>query len=92
MTVDRYTKVVLTVIAICLVWISLGGSSLMTPVSAQVGEYVILSGWVDERGSFKKFPAPLTNRIEVGRERPGVLRPELPVVAAPLPIWQSNNP
>ena len=89
---DRYTRVVLTVIAICLVWISLGGSSLITPVSAQVGEYVILSGWVDERGSVKRLPATPTNRIEVGRERPGVLRPEPPVLAAPLPIWQSNNP
>src|SRR5687767_13588908 len=35
MTIDRYTKTVLTVIAACLVWIAVGGPSLMTAVSAQ---------------------------------------------------------
>ena len=35
MYVDRYTKLVLTVIAVCLVWISLGGPSLITSASAQ---------------------------------------------------------
>lgn len=60
MFVDRYTKVVLTVIAICLVWLSVGGPSMITPVSAQqagVGDQVILAGWVDEKGFVVKFPA-----------------------------------
>lgn len=57
--VDRYTKLVLTVIAICLAWIALGGPSLSTAVEAQVGERVILAGWIDERGAFKSC----TNRI-----------------------------
>lgn len=35
MTVDRYTKTVLTIIAVCLVWLSLGGSSLLPRVEAQ---------------------------------------------------------
>jgi hypothetical protein len=89
MTVDRYTKVVLTVIAVCLVWIALGGPSVITPVSAQVGDRVILAGWVDERGSFKAFPAPTTNEY---RDRSGRLIPQNPpaFVAAPLPMWQSN--
>ncbi len=35
MSGDRYTKVVLTVIAVALVWLALGGSSLTPRVSAQ---------------------------------------------------------
>ena len=59
MTVDRYTKLVLTVIALCLVWLSLGGPALMTPVSAQA-DGVLLRGWVDESGAVLAFPkAPL---------------------------------
>jgi hypothetical protein len=57
MAVDRYTKVVLTVIAVCLVWLSFGGSPA-TPVSAQSGERVLLAGWVDEKGNIVSFPAP----------------------------------
>ena len=56
--VDRYTKLVLTVIAICLVWIALGGPSLITPVEAQAGDRVILAGWIDQAGAFKSFPSP----------------------------------
>ena len=59
MAVDRYTKLVLTVIAVCLVWLSMGGPSLITPVSAQA-EGVLLRGWVDESGVVLSFPkAPL---------------------------------
>ena len=59
--VDRYTKLVLTVIAICLVWIALGGPSLLTPVNAQqggLGDRVILAGWVDTNGTVRQFPNP----------------------------------
>ena len=57
MTVDRYTKVVLTVIAMCLVWLSLGGPSLITPVTAQANaQRVILAGWADEKGTVWAFP------------------------------------
>ena len=59
MAVDRYTKLVLTVIAVCLVWLSFGGPSLITPVSAQA-DGVLLRGWVDESGTVLSFPkAPL---------------------------------
>lgn len=61
--VDRYTKLVLTVIAMSLVWISLGGPSLITPVDAQVGDRVILAGWIDEKGAFKSFPSPPVTMI-----------------------------
>lgn len=58
MSVDRYTKAVLTVIAACLVWLSLGGPSLITSVSAQgdTTEQVLLRGWVDENGAVVRFP------------------------------------
>ena len=59
MTGDRYTKAVLTVIAACLVWLSLGGPSLITPVNAQADEQrVLLRGWVDQNGAVVTFPAP----------------------------------
>ena len=59
MRIDLYTKVVLTVIAVCLVWISLGGPSVLTPVSAQVRtsgyQRVVLAGWSDSGGIEKAF-------------------------------------
>jgi hypothetical protein len=79
--VDRYTKLVLTVIAICLVWLSLGGPSLITPVSAQ-NDRVYLAGWIDEGGAFRPFPAV----PGIGKPQPGK-----PIPSAPLPIWQTNN-
>jgi hypothetical protein len=59
MTVDRYTKVVLTVIAACLIWIAAGGPSLITPASAQgtpvlqpqyQHQQVVIAGWADATG------------------------------------------
>jgi hypothetical protein len=62
MTVDRYTKAVLTLIAICLVWLSLGGRPLLPTVTAQ-GEprgtsNVYLAGWVDGGGTLHTLPRP----------------------------------
>ena len=63
MIVDRYTKAVLTVIAACLVWLSVGGPSLLTSVSAQSsGERVLISGWVDGDGTVR----PLYPRVSKG--------------------------
>jgi len=36
MRIDRYTKVVLTIIAVCLVWLSVGGVQVFPPAHAQV--------------------------------------------------------
>ena len=59
MRIDLYTKVVLTVIAVCLVWISLGGPSVLTPINAQVRtsgyQRVVLAGWSDSGGVEKAF-------------------------------------
>ena len=46
MRTDTYTKAMLTVIALCLLWIALGGPSLITPVGAQNRDQrVVITGW-----------------------------------------------
>ena len=89
MTVDRYTKVVLTVIAACLVWLSVGGPSLITPVSAQGdSQRVLLSGWVDEKGSVVGFPA-VPRMYDYSRPQFGTQEPaSKPRSAWPLPVDQ----
>jgi hypothetical protein len=76
MTVDRYTKALLTVIAACLVWLSFGGPSLLPTVSAQ-DQGVVLIGWRDEGGVVRPFPA---NRAVPA---PAAGRPNAP---APFPV------
>ena len=49
MTIDRYTKTVLTIIAACLVWMSLGGPSLFTTAHAAAPAVVYLTGVWDDR-------------------------------------------
>jgi hypothetical protein len=57
MSIDRYTKVVLTVIAVCLVWIATGGPSLMPAASAQIlPQRVIVIGWEDGNGKQWALP------------------------------------
>ena len=57
MRIDVYTKTVLTIIAACLMWLSLGGAALLTPVNAQdTAGRVYLAGWVDSKGYIKPFP------------------------------------
>jgi hypothetical protein len=51
MRIDWYTKAVLTVIAVCLIWLSLGGPSLLPPVQAQsTNNRVVIEGWLDTAG------------------------------------------
>lgn len=66
MRIDLYTKSVLTVIAVCLLWIAFGRGEPV--VSAQAGrQKVILVGWEDEfdhthdlpLGSFGSAPIPV---------------------------------
>ena len=86
MTVDRYTKVVLTVIAVCLVWLSVGGPSLITPVRAQDDTRVLLRGWVDDTGRAISFPAPtpLSDPVNPGRT-PAKARSTAPLPTAAQP-------
>ena len=81
MAVDRYTKIVLTVIAGCLVWLSIGGPSFVTPVRAQAGDRVILAGWIDASGNTRRFPlAFYGDEQEENRGKPRA-----------LPVWQQNK-
>ena len=89
MAVDRYTKLVLTVIAVCLVWLSVGGPSLIAPVSAQA-DGVLLRGWVDESGAVLSFPkAPLNYDCSrrVGLSGPC---PSTPRAAWSLPVQDQH--
>ena len=63
MSIDRYTKCVLTLIAVCLIWMSLGGPSLLPTAHAQSGlptDDVVLGGWRDANGVVWRFPTMLT--------------------------------
>jgi len=86
MAVDRYTKAVLTLIALCLVWLSLGGPALITPVSAQA-DGVLLRGWVDAKGAIISFPTPIPER-DYSRPRIGDDVPTKPRTVSPLPVDQ----
>jgi hypothetical protein len=86
MKADGYTKVVLTIIAACLVWLCIRGTTI-TPVSAQSPQEVVLVGvrgartilavrptgdWY-ETALPVEAPRPLAARI-VGLERAGAAR------------------
>lgn len=46
MATDWYTRVMLTIIALCLVWLSLGGPSLIGPVRAEnAPQDVVIAGF-----------------------------------------------
>jgi len=49
MRTDTYTKIMLTVIAACLLWLSVGGSSRFTALHAATTDirYVVIAGWSD---------------------------------------------
>lgn len=62
MRTDTYTRIVLTVIAICLIWLSLGGPSLVPGVQAQSkhaadsADRMVIAGWIDGSGRVVRFP------------------------------------
>jgi len=66
MRIDFYTKFVLTVIAACLVWLSLGGPTFLTVAEAQTlqagasvnDNRVLISGWVDSTGNVHNLSDP----------------------------------
>lgn len=68
MRTDFYTKAVLTIIAVCLVWLCLDRSRLLPTVSAQATNQVFLAGWVADDGALRKFPS-----AGQPRELPGAL-------------------
>jgi hypothetical protein len=61
MRVDAYTRAVLTIIAVALVWIAAGGPSLVPPVEAQGNtQRVVVVGWEDRLGYSYTLPG-MTN-------------------------------
>ncbi len=62
MAIDRYAKVVLTVIALCLLYLCLGRPAIMTGAAAQTSvasdSRLILRGWTDATGKEWRFPQP----------------------------------
>jgi hypothetical protein len=58
--IDRYTKAVLTVIALCLLYLCMGRPGMVTAAAAQTSGYprMVLQGWVDSTGVEWKFPQP----------------------------------
>ena len=81
MRIDLYTKFVLTVIALCLIWLSVGGPAILPGASAQgqkpirtvtAYERIHIAGWVDSDGHIHEFSAPQAGTFglpvsEVGR-------------------------
>jgi hypothetical protein len=61
MRADAYTKAVLTVIALALVWIGTALAPIGMPVTAQtqpaVSTRVLIAGWIDAGGIQHTFPA-----------------------------------
>lgn len=62
MTMDRYTKIVLTVIAVSLFWMAFG--ERLTPTVSAQNESVYIAGWIDEAQHFHKLPNRPTNVAE----------------------------
>jgi|SRR6187549_2041093 hypothetical protein len=89
MAIDRYTKTVLTVIAACLVWLSVGGPSLITAISAQ-GDAEFRSPRLSTLGTFGRPAPPVQAEDPVGdhvilagwRDQYGNVRP----FADPYPL------
>ena len=62
MRIDSYTRFLLTVIALSLIWLSLGGPALLPIAKAQSRgnqseTRVVITGWVDNEGAMHGFAA-----------------------------------
>jgi hypothetical protein len=55
---DLYTKAMLTIIAACLMYLALGGPSIV-PAAQAASEpmRMLLSGWVDANGHVQQLPS-----------------------------------
>jgi hypothetical protein len=62
MKTDMYTKAVLTVIAVALVWIGLGGPHVMPAAHAQSDQHVYIAGWVDHMRDGTPYVVKLDER------------------------------
>ena len=70
MRIDLYTKTVLTVIALCLIYLSIDRASVASTVQAQSQEgqfqrqllqRVVIAGWLDAEGQERRLPGDASN-------------------------------
>ena len=60
MRIDLYTRAVLTLIALCLVWIAIGGPALLPVVEAQQSTTrVVVVGYENAGGTKRNLPLPV---------------------------------
>jgi hypothetical protein len=63
MRIDLYTKVMLTIIAACLAYLSVGGRSLIADARAESeASRVLIAGWIDAEGHVQRLP-PAAGRV-----------------------------
>ena len=60
MRIDRYTKVMLTIVAACLVWLSLGGVQILPSARAQVPPPPAPKAQVPPSPARKPFPTVIS--------------------------------
>jgi hypothetical protein len=77
MRIDVYTKAVLTVIALCLVYLCIDRAASGSPVQAQEGQFqrqllqrVVIAGWLDSEGRERRLPGTIPNNATGPRPLP----------------------
>jgi hypothetical protein len=79
MRIDLYTKAVLTIIALCLVYLCIDRASPGSLVQAQSQEgqfqrqllqRVVIAGWLDSEGRERRLPANIPNNATGPRPLP----------------------
>ena len=73
MRIDLYTKAVLTVIALCLVYLCIDRASVASTVQAQAQEgqfqrqllqRVVIAGWLDAEGQERRLPGNIPSNVK----------------------------
>jgi hypothetical protein len=65
MRVDIYTKAILTIIAVCLLWLCLRGTTVIPVAEAQTSsatQKVHVAGWIDANGEVHLLPTKSQNK------------------------------
>lgn len=79
MRIDLYTKTVLTVIALCLVYLCIDRAAAGSPVQAQAQEgqfqrqllqRVVIAGWLDENGQERRLLGNVPTNVKGPRPLP----------------------
>jgi len=79
MRIDLYTKAVLTVIALCLVYLCVDRPSVASTVQAQSQEgqfqrqllqRVVIAGWLDSEGQERRLPGDVPSTVKGPRPLP----------------------